>query len=90
MKDSEDSNLVLVAPTVEPELLIIGTQPVKTNIIYEEQNEEIVDVSIGSSEPSVTGDDRLNGKASFLLKCMSNAVETIWREQVEREEAFHH
>ncbi|KAL2633702.1 hypothetical protein R1flu_005181 [Riccia fluitans] len=83
-KDSEDSNLVLVAPTVEPEPLSINIQPVEANITYEEQNERIVDVSIGSSEPSVIGDDRLDGKVSFLSKHMSNAAETVWREQVEK------
>ncbi|KAL2653471.1 hypothetical protein R1flu_021599 [Riccia fluitans] len=35
-KDSEESNLVLVAPRVEPEPLVIATQPVERNIIYEE------------------------------------------------------
>ncbi|KAL2634951.1 hypothetical protein R1flu_006430 [Riccia fluitans] len=83
-KDSEESNLVLVAPTVEPEPLVIATQPVERNIIYEEQNEGIVDVSIESSELSVTCDDRLDGKALFLLKRMSQAVETAWQEHVER------
>ncbi|KAL2644371.1 hypothetical protein R1flu_011958 [Riccia fluitans] len=47
MKDLEDFNLVLVALTVEPKPLVIGTQRVETNIIYEEQNVGIVDVSIG-------------------------------------------
>ncbi|KAL2611950.1 hypothetical protein R1flu_023642 [Riccia fluitans] len=84
MKDSEDSNLVLVALTVQPEPLVIHTQPVKINIIYEEQNEGMVDVSIGSSKLSVTGDDRLDDKASFLSKRMSNATEIVWREQVKR------
>ncbi|KAL2644026.1 hypothetical protein R1flu_011613 [Riccia fluitans] len=58
-KDSEESNLVLVGPRVKTEPLIIATQPVERNVIYKEQNEGIVDVSIGLSEPSITGDDRL-------------------------------
>ncbi|KAL2603113.1 hypothetical protein R1flu_022432 [Riccia fluitans] len=84
MKDSEESSLVLVGPRVKTEPPVIGTQPVERNVIYKEQNEGIVDVSIGSSEPSVIGDDRLEVKAFFLSKRMSNAVETAWREQVER------
>ncbi|KAL2610850.1 hypothetical protein R1flu_022542 [Riccia fluitans] len=84
MKDSEESNLVLVGPRVKMEPLVIVTQLVERNLIYKEQNEGIVDVSIGSSEPSVTGDDRLEGKALFLSKRMSHVVETAWREQVER------
>ncbi|KAL2629882.1 hypothetical protein R1flu_014568 [Riccia fluitans] len=83
-KDSEESNLVLVGPRVKTEPPVIGTQPVERNVIYKEQNEGIVDVSIGSSKPSITGDDRLEGKALFLSKRMSHAVETAWREQVER------
>ncbi|KAL2620984.1 hypothetical protein R1flu_001189 [Riccia fluitans] len=83
-KDSEESNLVLVGPRVETELPVIGTQPIERNVIYKEQNEGIVDVLIGSSEPSITGDDRLEGKALFLSKHMSHAVEIAWREQVER------
>ncbi|KAL2629953.1 hypothetical protein R1flu_014639 [Riccia fluitans] len=84
MKDSEESNLVLVGPRVETELPIIGTQPVEKNVIYKEQNEGIVDVLIRSSEPSITDDDRLEGKALFLSKRMSHATETAWQEQVER------
>ncbi|KAL2634427.1 hypothetical protein R1flu_005906 [Riccia fluitans] len=84
MKNSKESNLVLVAPIVEPKPLVIATQLVERNIIYEEQNEGIVDVSIRLSEPSVIGDDRLDGKALFLSKRMSHAIETIWREQVDR------
>ncbi|KAL2631799.1 hypothetical protein R1flu_016485 [Riccia fluitans] len=83
-KDSEESNLVSVAPTVESEPLVIAIQPIERNIIYQEQNEGIVDVSIGSNEPLVTGDDRLDGKALYLSKRMSHAIETLWREQVER------
>ncbi|KAL2630819.1 hypothetical protein R1flu_015505 [Riccia fluitans] len=83
-KDSEESNLVLVAVIVEPEPLVISTQPVERNIIYEEQNEGIVDVFIGLREPSVISDDRLDGKAIFLSKCMSHAAEIVLREQVER------
>ncbi|KAL2624488.1 hypothetical protein R1flu_008733 [Riccia fluitans] len=83
-KDSEESNLILVGPRVETEPPIIGTQPVERNVIYKEQNERIVDVSIWSSESSVTGNDRLEGKALFLSKRMSHATETAWREQVER------
>ncbi|KAL2614217.1 hypothetical protein R1flu_025909 [Riccia fluitans] len=55
-KDSEESNLVLVGPRVEIEPPVIGTLPKKCNI--KEQNEGIVDVLIGLSEPSVIGDDR--------------------------------
>ncbi|KAL2635475.1 hypothetical protein R1flu_006954 [Riccia fluitans] len=58
MKDSEESNLVLVDPTIKTEPLVIATQPVERNVIYKEQNEGIVDVSIGSSELSITGDVR--------------------------------
>ncbi|KAL2629013.1 hypothetical protein R1flu_013699 [Riccia fluitans] len=65
-KDSEESNLVLVGPRVKIEPPVIGTQPVERNVIYKEQNEGIVDVSIGSSKPSVIGDDRLEGKAESL------------------------
>ncbi|KAL2650043.1 hypothetical protein R1flu_018171 [Riccia fluitans] len=83
-KDSKESNLVLVGPRVEIELLVIVTQPVERNVIYKEQNEGIVDVSIGSSEPSIIGDDILEGKALFLSKRMSHAAKTTWREQVER------
>ncbi|KAL2653430.1 hypothetical protein R1flu_021558 [Riccia fluitans] len=83
-KDSEESNLALVGPRVETEPPVMGTQPVETNVIYKELNKEIVDVSIGSSEPSIIGNDRLEGKALFLSKRMSHAVETAWREQVER------
>ncbi|KAL2609572.1 hypothetical protein R1flu_028145 [Riccia fluitans] len=83
-KDFEKSNLVLVGPRVETESLVVGTQPIERNVIYKEQNEGIVDVSIGSNEPSVTGDDRLEGKALFLSKRMSHAIEIAWREQVER------
>ncbi|KAL2652477.1 hypothetical protein R1flu_020605 [Riccia fluitans] len=79
-KDSEESNLVLVGQRVETEPPVIATQPVERNLIYKEQNEGIVDVSIGSSEPSVTGDDRLEGKALLLSKCMSHVIETAWRE----------
>ncbi|KAL2649523.1 hypothetical protein R1flu_017651 [Riccia fluitans] len=61
-KDSKESNLVLLGPTVKIEPLVIATQPVERNVIYKEQNEGIVDVSIGSSKPSVIGDDRLEGK----------------------------
>ncbi|KAL2644621.1 hypothetical protein R1flu_012208 [Riccia fluitans] len=83
-KDSKESNLVLVGPRVKTEPPVIGTQPIKRNVIYKEQNEGIVDVSIGSSKSSVTGDDRLEGKALFLSKHMSHAVETAWRKQVKR------
>ncbi|KAL2649655.1 hypothetical protein R1flu_017783 [Riccia fluitans] len=83
-KDSEESNLVLVGPRVETKPLVIATQPVKRNVIYKEHNEGIMDVSIGLSESSVTGDDRLEGKALFLSKRMSHATEIAWREQVER------
>ncbi|KAL2607394.1 hypothetical protein R1flu_025967 [Riccia fluitans] len=83
-KNSEESNLVLVGQRVKTEPPVIGTQLVERNVIYKEQNEGIVDVSIGSSQPSLTGDDRLEGKALFLLKRMSHAVETAWREQVKR------
>ncbi|KAL2643716.1 hypothetical protein R1flu_011303 [Riccia fluitans] len=58
-KDLEESNLVLVGPRVETEPPVIGTQPVERNVIYKEQNEGIVDVLIGLSEPSITGNDRL-------------------------------
>ncbi|KAL2642794.1 hypothetical protein R1flu_010381 [Riccia fluitans] len=74
----------MVAPIVEPEPLVIAIQPVKRNIIYEEQNEGIVDVSIGLSKPSIIIDDRLDGKALFLSKRMSHATETVWQEHVER------
>ncbi|KAL2651209.1 hypothetical protein R1flu_019337 [Riccia fluitans] len=84
MKDSEESNLVLVGPRVKTEPQVIATQPVERNLIYKEQNEGIVDVLIGLNEPSVIGDDRLEGKALFLSKRMSHVVETAWREQVER------
>ncbi|KAL2621312.1 hypothetical protein R1flu_001517 [Riccia fluitans] len=77
-KDSEESNLVLVGPRVKTEPPVIATQLVKRNLIYKEQNEEIVDVSIGSSKSSITGNDRLEGKALFLSKCMSHAAETAW------------
>ncbi|KAL2644061.1 hypothetical protein R1flu_011648 [Riccia fluitans] len=75
-KDSEESNLVLVGPRVEIELPDIGTQPVERNVIYNEQNEEIVDVLIGSSEPSVTGDDRLEGEKKTLEPEVNHRAET--------------
>ncbi|KAL2620838.1 hypothetical protein R1flu_001043 [Riccia fluitans] len=84
MKDSEESNVVLVGPRVKTEPLVIATQPIERNLIYKEQNEGIVNVLIRSSEPSVIGDDRLEGKALFLSKRMSHVVETAWWEQVER------
>ncbi|KAL2608560.1 hypothetical protein R1flu_027133 [Riccia fluitans] len=79
-KDLEESNLVLVGPRVKIEPSVIAIQPVERNLIYKEQNEGIVDVLIGSSEPSVIGDDRLEGKALFLWKRMSHATETTWWE----------
>ncbi|KAL2633402.1 hypothetical protein R1flu_004881 [Riccia fluitans] len=82
-KVSEESNLVLVGPRVKTEPPVIGPQPVERNVIYKEQNEGIVDVSIGSSELSITGDYRLEDKALFLSKRMSHAW-TAWREQVKR------
>ncbi|KAL2651961.1 hypothetical protein R1flu_020089 [Riccia fluitans] len=83
-KDSEESNLVLVGLRVETKPLVVATQPVNRNIIYKEQNEGIVDVLIESSKGSIIDDDRLEGKALFLSKHMSHAIETAWREQVER------
>ncbi|KAL2608760.1 hypothetical protein R1flu_027333 [Riccia fluitans] len=83
-KDSKESNLVLVDPIVETKPLAIATQLVERNVIYKEQNEGIVDVSIGSREPSVTDDDRLEGKALFLSEQMSHAIEIAWRDNVER------
>ncbi|KAL3688550.1 hypothetical protein R1sor_014859 [Riccia sorocarpa] len=83
-KDFESSGPVLIAPTIVPELPVVGTKLVETNITNGIENKGTMDVSITSSDPSVTDEDRLDGRASFLSKRMSTAAEAVWREQVEK------
>ncbi|KAL3688611.1 hypothetical protein R1sor_014920 [Riccia sorocarpa] len=51
---------------------------------YTEPEEVAVNSSVASSEPSVAGDDRLEGKALFLSKKMLAVAEAAWRDQVEK------
>ncbi|KAL3678661.1 hypothetical protein R1sor_021617 [Riccia sorocarpa] len=62
------------------ELALVGDAPFE----YTEPEEVVVNSSVASSEPSVAGDDSLEGKAMFLSKKMSAAAEAAWRDQVEK------
>ncbi|KAL2621659.1 hypothetical protein R1flu_001864 [Riccia fluitans] len=87
-KDSKGSNLVFVGPRVETEPPVISIQPVERNVIYKEQNEGIVDVSIRSSEPSVIGDDRLEGNHRAETGASCAIVEKVNREELSLKKHF--
>ncbi|KAL3677022.1 hypothetical protein R1sor_026970 [Riccia sorocarpa] len=65
---------------VNKEIALVCDAPVE----YTEPEEIPVNSSVASSEPSVPGDDSLEGKALFLSKKMSTAAEVAWRDQVEK------
>ncbi|KAL3689329.1 hypothetical protein R1sor_015638 [Riccia sorocarpa] len=62
------------------ELVVACDHPVD----YNEPEEIVVNSSVASSEPSVVGDDSLDGKALFLSKKMSAAAETAWKDQADK------